>query len=380
MNEIEQEKMSESRRSFIAAPAKILPAVAIAGAGLAPIMSAQAQTLAAVPGGTGDMIEGTPVITELYVDKLNPGRHQFWFRGASSGIGQYWYVPVIVVKGKNPGKSLGLQAGTHGDELNGIKVIQELTASLDPEKMSGAIVAVPGANITGLLAHNRNWQLGADGGYTIDFNRVWPGKEKGNVAEQHAWLLFNKLWRNNINYFVDLHTQSRGTVYPLFIYVDDRNAGAKEMAHLVPADQIKYDEGERTTTEQEFNEIGISSITLEIGAPKVYQHELIARSIVGMKNIMSYYKIIPDPIGQTSKEAGTYFGKEMTSIRAEVGGFADILVKLGDMVTKDQLVAVQRDPFGKIIREYNAPVAGKVLSIGTDPIRESRSLLVRILY
>ena len=384
MNEINPHDQSEhdaSRRKFFSTAA--LAGAAVMAAPMAMTQSQEStQDYSNITGYTGDVIQGIPVISELKIDELEAGKtHRFWFQGASNGASQYWYVPVIVVKGKNPGKTVGMQAMIHGDEVNGVKVIQRLTSELKPETMSGTVIAAPTVNITGLLANNRNWQFTNDGGSMVDFNRVWPGKEIGTVADQHAYLLYHKLWQKNVNAFIDLHTQTRGTVYPLMLYVDPRHEPSKTIAFLVPADDIMCDDDPGTgPVEQAFVADNIASITMEIGSAKQYQPEYIDRALVGLKNIISHYGIIADPIGQTSKEAGTFIGLKMTSIRAQVGGFADILVKLGDMVTKGQLVAVQRNVFGDIIKEYHATYDGKVLSLGSDPIRESNSLLVRILY
>ncbi|WON75595.1 succinylglutamate desuccinylase/aspartoacylase family protein [Serratia sp. UGAL515B_01] len=330
---------------------------------------------------TGDKIDGNPVISKLDVDDLEAGKvYRFMFQGASNGIGQHWYVPVLVAKGAKTGPKLGLQAAIHGDELNGTRVIQQVFEKLDPTRLKGSVVGVVGANPSGMLANNRNWQLANDGGYMVDFNRIWPGKEKGNTAEQHAWLLWNNLWAGNAAMFVDMHTQSTGTEYPLFIYADYSNAQVKQMAELFPADQIKADPGEKGSVETTFVENKIPAITLEIGQPKLYQPELIARSLVGVNNLMIQQGMIEGELGATAKEQKTFVGNEMDSIRAEVGGFSEILVKVGDSVVKGQKVAIQRNAFGDTLREYTASHDGKVLAIGNDPLREPRALLVRILF
>ncbi|MFC0225425.1 M14 family metallopeptidase [Serratia aquatilis] len=343
---------------------------------LAGALNAQAATVY-----TGDKIDGNPVISKLDVDDLEAGKvYRFMFQGVSNGIGQHWYVPVLVAKGAQPGPKLGLQAAIHGDELNGTRVIQQVFEKLDPAQLKGTVVGAIGANPSGMLANNRNWQLVNDGGDMVDFNRIWPGKEKGNSAEQHAWLLWNNLWAGNAAMFVDMHTQSRGTEYPLFIYADYRNPQVKQMAELFPADQIKADPGEKGSVETTFVENKIPAITLEIGKPKLYQPELIARSLVGVNNLMIQQGMIDGKLGATAKEQKTFVGNEMSSIRAEVGGFAEILVKVGDSVVKGQKVAIQRNAFGDTIREYTASHDGKVLAIGNDPLREARGLLVRILF
>ena len=328
---------------------------------------------------TGDKVDGVPVISQLDVNDLPAGKHRFMFLGAPNGIAQHWYVPVMVAKGVQRGPKLGMQAAVHGDELNGIRVIQQVFDQLDVSRLNGSVIAAVGANPSGMLANNRNWQIQTDGGAMIDFNRIWPGKEKGDTAEIQAWRLWNRLWQGNVDMFIDMHTQSRGTAYPLFIYADYRNPRVKEIAELIPADQIKADPGEKGSVETTFIENKIPAITLEIGQPKRYQPDLIERSVIGVHNIMTHYRMIDGPSGPTAKDVPAYIGNDMVSIRAETGGFTEILVKLGDMVSKGQEVAVQRNAFGDVLKRYTAPQAGKVLAVGDDPLREPRALLVRLL-
>lgn len=124
------------------------------------MLNAQAATVY-----TGDKIEGNPVISKLDVDDLEAGKvYRFMFQGTSNGIGQHWYVPVMVAKGAQPGPKLGLQAAVHGDELNGTRVIQQVFEKLDPAELKGSVIGAVGANPSGMLANNRNWQLANDRG------------------------------------------------------------------------------------------------------------------------------------------------------------------------------------------------------------------------
>ncbi|HWR95743.1 MAG TPA: succinylglutamate desuccinylase/aspartoacylase family protein [Arenimonas sp.] len=329
---------------------------------------------------TGDSIDGTPVISRLDVSALESGKiHRFYLQGAGNGVGQHWLVPVLVAKGSGPGKRLGLQAGVHGDELNGTRAIHQLFENLDPRKLNGSVVAVIGANSTGLLANSRYFKLQHDSGSGIDFNRIWPGKADGNAAEQQVYRLFNGIWLGNIDAAIDLHTQSTGTAYPLYIYADYRMAGVRDMAELIPADIIKIDPGEPGAAEQAFNEVGIPSITLEIGAAKSYQPELIARGVTGIDNIMKHYGMLSGKPGKTAGKQGTFIGNQTLSIRASQGGFAEILAVLNSDVKTGQLLAVQRNGFGDIVARYTAPFDGRVASIATDPLREPGSLLVRLI-
>lgn len=124
------------RRDFMIASVGAVGAAAALMAG-----SAQAQDAAATPvaGGTvrtGDSIDGKPVITALDISDLEPGKHMFYFQGVQMPTGQSWYVSVMVAKGANPGKRVGLIAGVHGDEMSPMHTLQKVMNGLDPAAMS----------------------------------------------------------------------------------------------------------------------------------------------------------------------------------------------------------------------------------------------------
>ncbi|MGL5948489.1 MAG: hypothetical protein ACRCYV_05430 [Aeromonas sp.] len=336
--------------------------------------SAWAQTLY-----TQDKLQGVAVIRTLDISDLPTGKHKFMFEGVEMGTGQRHYVPVIVAKGAAEGKRVLLQVGAHGDEFNGMRIVQRAMDELDPKQMHGSVLAVLGPNRSGIEHGRRHWHLAADGGELVDYNRVQPGKQEGNSAERQAWLLWNNLYRGNVDAALDFHTQSTGTAFPLFIYADYRQPEIQTLAELFAADQIKKDAGQLGSTESTFVAQGIPAITVEVGSPRVYQADMITRGLEGTRNVLVHYGVVKGALGATAKSHNTYIGNQVTTIRATTGGFAEVLVALGDRVKKGQKVALQRNAFGEIIAEYTASMDGKVLAVGTDVLREPQALLVRIL-
>ena len=55
-------------------------------------------------------------------------------------------LPVTVLHGQKDGPCLWLSAAIHGDELNGIGLIHRLLSELNPQELSGTVVAVPVVN------------------------------------------------------------------------------------------------------------------------------------------------------------------------------------------------------------------------------------------
>lgn len=50
--------------------------------------------------------------------------------------------PVIVARGSNKGPIFAITVAIHGNEINGIVVVQRLMANLDLKSLSGTVVAM----------------------------------------------------------------------------------------------------------------------------------------------------------------------------------------------------------------------------------------------
>lgn len=330
---------------------------------------------------TGDRIQGVPVISQLHVNDLEPGQHRFFFQGVQMGTGQHWYVPVVVAKGIQTGKRISLTAGVHGDELNPVRAVQQIMASLDPAQMAGTVIAVYDLSRPAKEYTQRKWPIAQKGGSLIDLNRVWPGDEMGNDAPtRHAGILWNRLFKPNTDIALDYHTASTGGDFTMFIFADFRNPEIRQIAELFPVEQIKNDPGESGSLEMAFGEAGIPVMTIEIGGPRSFDTRKIIMAVEGSMNVLKHYQVIEGSISCTSQEAGTFFGDAFETIRSTMGGYLELLVELRDRVIPGQKVAIQRNSFGDIVAEYTVNVTGEVATIARDAISEPGSRIMQILY
>lgn len=340
---------------------------------------ALAAPAAAQTSRTGDRIDGTAVIDRLDANDLKSGEvHRFWFRAADSALAQGWYVPVVVVKGAKPGPRLLLTAGIHGDELNGIAVIQRLAREVDPRQLGGTLVMVPGLNTPGLNNSTRNFSPRGGTG-TENMNRVMPGKDTPGSAliDVYAHNLWHRLLRPNADQMVDLHTQSRGTAYNLYAFVSSPEARA--MAEAIAPDTLRLDPGQRGTVENEMVPDGVPAITLELGQPEIWDTAMNQRAHGGILRLMAKMAMIP---AASAPPATTtpFVANNQTEVRAPVGGWAQLHVRLNDRVTKGQPVATIADAFGRVRTTLTAPQDGQVVSVTTDPRRDVGTMLVRIAW
>ncbi len=338
------------------------------GLGLAP---AQAATVL-----TGDRMDGVPVISALDVSDLpSASLSRFYFRVTDQTTGQGWYVPVLVAKGAKPGKRLLLTAAVHGDELNGIAVIQDLFKDLDPKQMSGVVIGVPGLNQPGLLQAARGFHP-SEGSGSNNLNRKMPGNvNSDDIADVYAGRLWTGLFLGNADLAIDLHTQSRGTLYPMYIFA--QTPGAKHMAEVIRPDVIKLDPGVNGAIENMLNAAGMTAVTLELGAPEVFDPVMIGRALTGIKNLMIDQGMVVGQVTKPGREP--YIGNLTTNVSAPHGGYARLRVKLGDKVKAGQPLATISDPFGQVTATVTAPLDGQVLSIATSPLHEIGAMLVRLI-
>lgn len=331
---------------------------------------------------TGDVIQGKRVVSQLDVNDLEPGKkHSLYFQGVQMGTGQHWYLPVVVAKGAKPGKRVLLISGVHGDEVSPVDAVQRTMAQLDPAQMSGTVTAVYDVSRPAKEGVTRMWPMAQWGGQLIDLNRTWPGNEEGgNAPVRHAGLVFNRLFKPNADIALDFHTAATGGDFTAFIFAKMKQPEIRAMAQLYPIEQIKSDPGYPGTLETSLVKAGIPALTIEIGGPRYFDKRMIPLFVEGTMNVLKLHKVVDGAMGRTSKEAGTFFGDAMHTVRATHGGFLELKVDLRSKVVPGQVVAVQRNSFGEIVREYKTEVGGEITTLQRDAMIEPGTRVVQLLY
>ena len=331
---------------------------------------------------TGDVIQGKRVISQLDVADLEPGKkHSFYFQGVQMATGQHWYVPVVVVKGAKPGKRVLLISGVHGDEISPVDTVQRTMAALDPAQMSGTVTAVYDISRPAKEAVTRMWPIAQWGSQLIDLNRVWPGNEEGSSAPtRHAGLVFNRLFKANADVALDYHTAATGGDFTAFIFAKLSKPEIRAMAELFPIEQIKSDPGYAGTLETALVKAGIPSLTIEVGGPRSFDRRKIDMFVEGGLNVLKLHGVIQGPMGRTARDAGTFFGDAFHTVRATHGGYLELKVDLRTRVGAGQVVAVQRNAFGEVVREYRTEVAGEIATLQRDALIEPGTRVVQVLH
>lgn len=114
-------------------------------------------------------------------------------------------IPIISVK-NGVGPTVLVVGGTHGDEYEGQIAAATLSRSIDVDDVSGQIIIIPCISMEAARNGNRLWQDGAN------FNRVFPGDEKGPIHGKLAHFLSSELFPK-CDGVLDMHSGGRSMVF-----------------------------------------------------------------------------------------------------------------------------------------------------------------------
>jgi predicted deacylase len=158
---------------------------------------------------TGDTLSGYTVISCLHTTDVSANTiSQFWLSAAQAQGGVLNYLlPIFIARGTNAslidGGKLSLSASIHGDELNGIPVVQRVFASLNETvtagDFNGTVIGIPTMNPNGNLLNQRNIFTNSGNGFLTNLNRVFPGEsitDGGSLPTAYAYEVWNNIWSN----------------------------------------------------------------------------------------------------------------------------------------------------------------------------------------
>lgn len=302
---------------------------------------------------------------------------RLWLRLVDDALGQPVCVPVLIAKGAKEGPVLGLTAAIHGDELNGIRIIQEVFDSLDLTNLQGTLIGIPGLNAVSIPLNRRRFTD------EEDLNRNFPGKANGNDSQQYVWQITSKVIPL-FDYLIDMHTASFGRVNSLYVRADLDDPQIRELAFWQDADIVLNNKGIPSAQEQlaatrtmraEAVLKGIPAITVEYGNPQVYQPEMIRRGVRGLMNTLRGLQMQP---GNPQTFSSPAICRKSYWIYVEKGGYLEVQVALNQKVKKGELLAILRDSFGTILERYFCPEDGIVIGKSTNPVNRNGGRIIHL--
>ena len=280
------------------------------------------------------------------------------------GIEECGPLPVLLVQGARPGKTLVVTAGVHGDEYEGVQVILDLYRELNPSDIAGALLAVPVANPPAFWKGTRLSPL--DDG---NLARSFPGRRDGSPTEMLAYWVGEAIIAQ-ADFYIDLHSAGVMLRMPTMVGYDARDERSRSAAHCFGAAVMwghpTLGPGRSLTVAATR---GIPWLYTEAPGAGRIDPDDVAVFTRGVLNIMRHLGILGGPIEAPAPERVlTGDGDLDKSVSATCGGFFVPGVELLTIVNKGQEIGRTVDLVGQTVEIFVAPCPGAIAMLRAFPV------------
>ena len=332
------------------------------------------------------------------------------------------FFPVVIAQGKSgDGPVLWLTGNIHGNEYNGLAVIHQLITPELVAAMTGTIVAIPTLSPAGLRIGERSpyYESGKDP------NRLFPSLPLGDdvpdeLPPSGLELAYARLFERmdaTADYLIDLHDYGIRAIPfvfrdPIFYREARDKAVAQKLQYHVGGmlDALgitvvneyaseKYLDMDlhRSVSGAALNRARIPAVTVEIGGQRAVTPSHVQAVIVGIRNVMRWAGILPDPREPMPDVPVVDLGypvRRTTHPRVPTACLVHYLVQPGDVVREGDPVARMVDIYGRSVGpdegllrvDYDGFVIGLFPGMACYPndaimglaIRDDNSLIVPV--
>ena len=332
-------------------------------------------------------------------------------------------LPVVVANGADPGPTLWLTGGVHGDEATGIAVVLETVDALveDPAtvtSLAGAVIAVPVVSPAGLRRNARHTYYDDE-----DPNRRFPDADAESarppkLQERIDARLYEAIVGEGeagsgpvaADALIDCHTAGVDSepfaIRDRVLYGDRRSEAAAETlaAELesvvdafgfptlteYPAAEYVEEDLQRSLAGAVLNEAGVPAFTAELGAHSVVDDRLVAGGVAGAVAVAVERGLLaPDDVPAAVGEPGEYVDdapvdypvRRYRGPTTDVPGLVRHRVDAGETVAEGEVLAevvsATGEPRGTVEADHDGYVVSRCEGLAVyegDPIA---SLAVR---
>ncbi|WP_144900947.1 succinylglutamate desuccinylase/aspartoacylase family protein [Halobellus captivus] len=272
-------------------------------------------------------------------------------------------IPVTIINGERGGPTAFLSAAIHGDELNGVKVLQEVADRYDPTDLHGTIVCVHVANVPGYLAQQRYIPI-----YDLDLNRSFPGRAGSNTAERMANQIYERFVKP-CDFALDFHTSTRNRTTMYHVRADTGNPAVNRLARAFGSNLILSGEADQGSLRTVATRDEIPTITVEMGRAHRFQPELIERALDGVESVLAEYEMLPEATVQWPGWTKVVDGDgEKTWLRADTGGLVEMQYGPVPLVHEGETICTITDHFKEREKRVAAPFTGLIIGSLQNPV------------
>ncbi|MEO1011154.1 MAG: succinylglutamate desuccinylase/aspartoacylase family protein [Bacteroidota bacterium] len=270
-------------------------------------------------------------------------------------------IPVYVFNANKPGPTLLIQAGLHGDEINGIEIVRRMIHEKWFRLQAGAVIAVPILNIFGFIHFSRDVPDGKD------VNRSFPGSKRGSLASRIAYHYVTEIM-HQMDFAIDLHTGgAQRHNFPQIRYTGE-DEKSKELAMVFNAPISFASKLIRGSFRNAAYRMRKPSVVFEAGESMRFDGYSILEGMQGILNVLDHFRMIPKATLHVPERKETFFLEDRKWLRAPTAGMFIPEVTNGSELTKGQLMGIVTDTYGKHTKKIKSPFEGFVITVNHQAV------------
>ena len=196
-------------------------------------------------------------------------------------------IPIYVFNSKKPGPTVLVQAGLHGDEINGIEIVRRMLQEESFHVDRGAVVAVPILNIFGFIHFSRDVPDGKD------VNRSFPGTKTGSMASRMAYHYTSQIL-DQIDFGIDLHTGgAQRHNYPQIRYTEEDEV-SRQIAEVFKAPFVFPARLIKGSFRSAAFKRGVPVVVFEAGESMRFDDYAILEGIQWIHNVLHHFEMVTE--------------------------------------------------------------------------------------
>jgi predicted deacylase len=270
-------------------------------------------------------------------------------------------IPIIVERSKIDGPTVLFTAGLHGDEINGVEIVRQLIVQKINKPKTGTIICIPVINVFGFVNQSREFPD------KRDLNRVFPGSKLGSLASRFAYNLLREVMPN-VDYVIDFHSGGASRFNAPQIRIVPNNPELKTLSDIFNTSFTMFSKNIPGTFRNSCNKLGVKMLLFEGGKSIDINDVITQEGVEGSKRILHHLAMLNSKKKIITPEKETIYIEKSVWVRAKYSGMFHGYTKIGDYVTKGQLLGSISDPYGKVEHKVKAPNSGYIFNVNDAPI------------
>ena len=270
-------------------------------------------------------------------------------------------IPVYVFNSKNPGPTILIQAGLHGDEINGTEIVRRMIDEKHFDITKGAIIAVPILNIFGFIHFSRDVPDGKD------VNRSFPGTKRGSMASRIAYHYKSEIL-HQIDYGIDLHTGGgQRHNFPQIRYTaeDAKSVALAEAFNAPISFGSKLIKGSFRNTAYGMQK---PTVVYEAGESMRFDEYSILQGMQGVLSVLKHFGMMSSIASKYESQNKTVQLTTRKWLRAPTAGMFIPEITNGSEITKGQIIGFVADTYAKRNKKITAPFDGYIFCINHQAV------------